>query len=102
MILTDEGLEQTREALTHMENALKSLKRDILPKSPVEFALMAEPVVEYIHNLRREIEDYIGYTFAVAQQAEPAIARMREGTDFEPDATATSDAGSAETAQTVG
>jgi hypothetical protein len=40
--------------------------------------------VEYIHNLRREIEDYIGYTFAVTQQAEPAIARMLEGKDFEP------------------
>ena len=78
MITDDQSLDQTRQALAHMENALKALTRDILPKNPARFALMAEPVVEYIRDLRREIEDYIGYTFAVSQQAEPDIARMLE------------------------
>lgn len=78
MIRTDEGLEQTRKALIDMETILMSFKGTILPKNPARFALMAEPVVEYIRDLRRDIEDYIGYTFAVEQQSEPAIAQMLE------------------------
>ena len=84
MIGTDEGLAQTRGALANLEDALLCLKRDVLPKNPKRFALMAEIVVEKIGGLRREIDEYIGYTFAVAQQSEPEIARMLEGTDFAP------------------
>src|SRR4051812_24450632 len=79
MIRDDDELNRTRSALINMESILLSYKQTILPANPARFALMAEPLVDHIRGLRREIEDYIGYTFAVTQQSEPAIARMLEG-----------------------
>ncbi len=81
MIRTDDHLRQTREALSLMEDALLALTREVSPsKKPILFALMAEPRLDVIRELRREIEDYIGFTAAVAQQSQPEIARALDGT----------------------
>src|SRR2546421_8364958 len=86
MIRTEQGLEQTRGALADLEAALMHLRRDFDARrlSPAQFALMAEPVVDDIRTLRREIEDYVGFTSTVALMAEPEIARMLEGTGRSP------------------
>jgi hypothetical protein len=70
MIQDDEQLEQTRAAIAHLESALAALKRDVLPVNPARFALMAEPAVDQIRELRAQVEEYVGMTSAVSQEAE--------------------------------
>ena len=83
MIANNDGLNRTREALSHVEEALLALTRERPPTvNPIMFALMAEPIVDTIRDLRREIDDYIGLTFAVEQQSQPEIARVLDGTAF--------------------
>jgi hypothetical protein len=83
MIRTDDHLNHTQESLNIMERALLALTRDV-PHSvnPVMFALMAEPIVDTIRDLRREIDEYIGLTFAINQQSQPEIAKVLDGTTF--------------------
>ena len=83
MIENDDHLNQTRAALANMEDALSGLMRAVPPSvNPVYFALRAEPILDYIRDLRREIDDYIGLTFAIEQQSQPEIARVLDGTAF--------------------
>lgn len=70
MIQNDEQLNQTRAAISDLESALASLKRDVLPVNKARFALMAEPVVNQIRELRCKVEDYVGITSAVSQEAD--------------------------------
>lgn len=70
MIQNDEQLNQTRAAITHLESALASLKREVLPVNPARFGLMAEPAVDQIRELRSKVEEYVGITSAVSQEAE--------------------------------
>lgn len=70
MIENDAQLDQTRTAITHLESALKALKHDVLPLNPARFALMAEPAAEQIGELRRQIDEYVGLTSAVSQEAD--------------------------------
>jgi hypothetical protein len=70
MIKTEDGLERRRAALEDLESALAALKRDVLPLNPARFALMAEPVVDHIHELRAQIDEYIGLTTAVEEIAD--------------------------------
>ena len=65
MIENDEQLRRTREGINELEAGLAALKRDVLPLNAKQFALMADPVVEYIRDLRKLVEDYVGYTVAV-------------------------------------
>ena len=67
MIENDEQLKQTRLALNHLESALSALKRDVLPLNPTRFALMAEPVVDHIRELRGYIEEFVGVRSAVQE-----------------------------------
>jgi hypothetical protein len=62
MIKNNEQLERTRMAITHLEAALVSLRRDVLPLNPRRFQVMAESYVDHIRELRSEIEDYLGMT----------------------------------------
>ena len=70
MIRNDEELNQTRAAIAHLESAVVSLKREVLPINAARFAIMAEPAVDQIRELRSQVEDYIGVTCAVTQEAE--------------------------------
>ena len=70
MIQNDDQLSETRVAIAHLESAVASLKREVLPINPARFALMAEPAVDQIRVLRAQVEEYVGVTSAVSQEAE--------------------------------
>ena len=61
MIESDDQLRRTREALTIAEAALAALNRRRATVHPSWFALMAEPVLDQIHQLRSQIDEYIGF-----------------------------------------
>lgn len=65
MIENEEQLTQTRLAINDLESALAALKREVLPLNPERFALMAEPIVDHIRELRSQVEDYVGMTAAL-------------------------------------
>lgn len=64
MIENDHQLNQTRLAIADLESAMAALKHDVLPLNVERFVVMAEPVVEQIRELRREVEEYVGITLA--------------------------------------
>ena len=70
MIQNDEQLNHTRGAITDLEAAVASLKREVLPVNPARFAMMAEPAVDQIRELRSGVEEYVGVTSALSQEAE--------------------------------
>src|ERR1700687_2047058 len=70
MIQNQEQLQRTRSAIANLERALESLKRDVLPKNARRFAVMAEPAVADIRKLRAEVDEYIGLTAAISEEAE--------------------------------
>ena len=65
MIENDDQLNQTRLAIHDLESAMAALKRDVLPLNPERFAVMAEPIVDHIRELRQQVEEYVGITIAV-------------------------------------
>src|SRR5438552_10717954 len=70
MIQNDEQLNQTRVAIAHLEAAVASLKREVLPLNPARIAIMAKPAVDQIRELRSGVEEYVGVTSALSQEAE--------------------------------
>lgn len=58
MIQDEAGFHQTQKAINKLEAGLAALKREVLPLNPARFALMAEPVLDQIQELRAQIEDY--------------------------------------------
>ena len=62
MIVNDEQLQQTQHAINALESGLAALKRDVLPLNATRFALMAEPVIDQIRELRAQVEEYAGIT----------------------------------------
>ena len=69
MIQNDEQLNQTREALIHLESAMALLARDKPNIHASRYSMMAEPIVADIRRLRREIEAYIGIDAGVGEPA---------------------------------
>lgn len=65
MIKNDAQLNQTRLAINDLESAMAALKRDVLPLSEERFAVMAEPIVDHIRELRQQVEEYVGITAAL-------------------------------------
>lgn len=65
MIKNDAQLNQTRLAINDLESAMAALKRDVLPLSEERFAVMAEPIVDHIRELRQQVEEYVGITAAI-------------------------------------
>ena len=61
-------LEQTVEQLERMNTALSALRRELLPRQPRKFAILAEGPLEEISRLRDEIEHLTG-TLAAAEAA---------------------------------
>lgn len=60
MIENDKQLRQTREELTHLEEDLISLQRELYAVNPERFHLMAEAYIDHIMELRNQIDEYIG------------------------------------------
>jgi hypothetical protein len=65
MIENDDQLNQTRLAINDLEAAMAALKRDVLPLNAERFAVMAEPIIDHIRELRRQVEEYVGITAAI-------------------------------------
>ncbi len=65
MIENDGQLNQTRLAINDLESAMAALKRDVLPLNAERFAVMAEPIVDHIRELRQQVEEYVGITTAI-------------------------------------
>jgi hypothetical protein len=82
MIQNDEQLSHTRAAITDLEAAVASLKRDVLPVNPERFALMAEPALDQIRDLRSQVDDYVGISAAVAETA--TLWMKLEGDEIQP------------------
>ena len=53
---TEAILTQTVEQLEHMNEALGSLRRELLPAQPKKFAILAEGPLEEIRRLQKEVE----------------------------------------------
>src|SRR6266478_3923567 len=82
MIENDEQLNQTKAAITNLEAAVASLKREVLPINPARFALMAEPAVDQIRQLRVDVDEYVGINVAVIETA--SFWMKLEGEEIEP------------------
>jgi hypothetical protein len=65
MITTAAQLEQALEQIQRLCRALESLRVDILPKNPKNFAIMAEGPVDEIRKLQADIDAYINRLEAV-------------------------------------
>lgn len=65
MITTAAQLEQALEQIQRLCRALDSLRVDILPQNPKNFALMAEGPVDEIRTLQADIDAYINRLEAV-------------------------------------
>ena len=73
MIRNDEQLKSTQEALALMEHALASLRSEKASLHPSRFAVRAEGPIEYIWKFRREIDEYLGVGFTVAECPWPEV-----------------------------
>jgi hypothetical protein len=60
MITNNEQMDQAIEQMGRMYRALASLRRDILPLNPRNFALLAEGPVDEIRKLEEQIDEYSG------------------------------------------
>ena len=65
MITTAAQFEQALEQIQRLCRALESLRADILPKNPKNFAIMAEGPVDEIRKLQADIDAYINRLEAV-------------------------------------
>lgn len=65
MITTAAQLEQALEQIQRLCRALESLRVDILPKNPKNFAILAEGPLDEIRKLQADIDAYINRLEAV-------------------------------------
>jgi hypothetical protein len=65
MITNEAQLQQAIEQIQRLCHALDSLRTDILPKNPRNFAIMAEGPVDEIRKLQADIDAYINRLEAV-------------------------------------
>jgi hypothetical protein len=65
MITNEAQLQQAIEQIQRLCRALDSLRMDILPKNPKNFAIMAEGPVDEIRKLQADIDAYINRLEAV-------------------------------------
>ena len=59
MITTDAQLQQALEQIERLCRALNSLRIDIFPQNPKNFAILAEGPVDEIRKLQADIDAYI-------------------------------------------
>lgn len=72
MIKSDAEFQETLEQLERMYRALAALRRDILPRNPRTFAVMAEGPLDYIRQFLDELEQYRRSLLAAPQSPEPS------------------------------
>ena len=61
MIQNDAQLQQAIEQIERLYQGLDSLRADILPKNPRNFAILAEGPLDEIRKLQKEIDQYISH-----------------------------------------
>ena len=59
MIQNDGQLQQAIEQIERLYQGLNALRRDILPKNPRNFAVLAEGPLDEIRKLQAAIDQYI-------------------------------------------
>jgi hypothetical protein len=69
MICNDEELRVVRQQLSLIEEALESLRRDVLPRNKRNFEVLSEGYYEQIDILRRDIDDYLAGGSTAINQA---------------------------------
>ncbi len=70
MILSDAGLEVTRDQLRRAERILELTKQEV-GHNPVQYHLFSAGVIDMIDSLRAEIDAYLGVTPARDSVAHP-------------------------------
>jgi antitoxin component HigA of HigAB toxin-antitoxin module len=68
-IKNEEQLQQAIEQIQTLCRAIESLRMDILPKNPKNFAIMAEGPVDEIRKLQSDIDAYIQHLEATGSTA---------------------------------
>jgi antitoxin component HigA of HigAB toxin-antitoxin module len=68
-IKNEEQLQQAIEQIQTLCRAIESLRTDILPKNPKNFAIMAEGPVDEIRKLQSDIDAYIQHLEATGSTA---------------------------------
>jgi hypothetical protein len=59
MIENDAQLQQAIEQIERLYQGLQALRRDILPKNPRNFAILAEGPLDEIRKLQADIDRYV-------------------------------------------
>lgn len=59
MIETEAQLQQALEQIENLSRALQSLRADVFPRNPRNFAVLAEGPVDEIRKLQAAVETYI-------------------------------------------
>ncbi|MCI0540989.1 MAG: hypothetical protein L0Z50_37790 [Verrucomicrobiales bacterium] len=59
MIQNEAQLRQAIEQIQNLCGALDSLRADVFPKNPRNFAVLAEGPLEQIRQLQAQIDDYV-------------------------------------------
>ena len=67
MLTNEDHLKQTQSALSCLERALASIRRDRAKMHPDWYRIMAGPVADQVRRLRAQIDEYTGLN-------DPAIA----------------------------
>lgn len=59
MIQHEPQLQQALEQIENLCHALQSLRADVFPKNPRNFAILAEGPLDEIRKLQADVDDYI-------------------------------------------
>ncbi len=59
MIETEAQLRQAIEQMESLCQAINSLRAEVFPKNPRNFAVLAEGPLEQIRQLQRQIDEYV-------------------------------------------
>ena len=69
MIQTEAQLQQAIEQIENLCRAIQSLRADVFPKNPRNFAILAEGPVDEIRKLQMDVDDYLSRLEGVAASA---------------------------------
>ncbi len=82
MIHSDQELALARGQLGRVEDALRAIRDEVRPANEARFLLMAESYVEMIHDLRYEIDAYLGLQAVAEAQAELVMGLEGRGIEL--------------------